>query len=345
MSPRRILMMAEMHGRDLLRRHIALGLLVLLPFSFYLASAGSGQSAVSSGGVGMAFAVSGAALFSVLSSRAADQRLILCGYRPFEMLLGRLLFLGPLALVISFAFSGAMAVISEPTRPWVMVLGVAVVALQSVPVGLAVGAALPRELEGTLVLIGVIGIQLATRIDTVVSQVLPFYGPRELVEAALTHQGAIARPALETFFYGFALLIAARLFVSRRIDVVCHGALVAPTGTAAAAVRPVPSAADASGPDTPAADASGPATPAADAWRPAADASVGPGSAPTAVRGALVSAQDRWMGTSGTTTDPADRPGPIDIVDRPRRPCDPSPRPRPPGPDIWIAPRQRRRGA
>ena len=74
-------------------------------------------------------------------------------------------------------------------------------------------------------LIGVIGIQLATRIDTVVSQVLPFYGPRELVEAALTHQGAIARPALETFFYGFALLIAARLFVSRRIDVVCHGAL------------------------------------------------------------------------------------------------------------------------
>ena len=102
MSPRRILMMAEMHGRDLLRRHIALGLLVLLPFSFYLASAGSGQSAVSSGGVGMAFAVSGAALFSVLSSRAADQRLMLCGYRPFEMLLGRLLFLGPLALVISF---------------------------------------------------------------------------------------------------------------------------------------------------------------------------------------------------------------------------------------------------
>jgi hypothetical protein len=225
MALRRIAMMAEMHGRDLLRRHVAIGLLVALPLSFYLASAGSGQSAVESGGVGMAFAISGAALFSVLSSRAADQRLILCGYRPFEMLLGRLLFLGPLALAISGGFSLAMALISEPTRPWVMGLGVAVVALQSVPFGLAVGAAVPRELEGTLVLIGVVGIQLATRIDTVVSRILPFYGPRRLVESSLSHHGAIALPLFQTFAYGLALLIAARLFVSRRVDVARHDVL------------------------------------------------------------------------------------------------------------------------
>jgi hypothetical protein len=225
MALRRIAMMAEMHGRDLLRRHVAIGLLVALPLSFYLASAGNGPSAVESGGVGMAFAISGAALFSVLSSRAADQRLILSGYRPFEMLLGRLLFLGPLALLISGGFSLAMALVSEPTRPWVMALGVAVVALQSVPFGLAVGAAVPRELEGTLVLIGVVGIQLATRIDTVVSQILPFYGPRRLVEASLSNQGAIALPLFQTFFYGVALLIAARLFVARRVDVARHDVL------------------------------------------------------------------------------------------------------------------------
>jgi hypothetical protein len=225
MSLQRIVIMAEMHGRDLLRRHVALALLVALPFSFYLASAGSGQGAVASGGVGMAFAISGAALFSVLSSRAADQRLVLCGYRPFEMLLGRLIFLGPLALVISAGFSVAMAIISEPTRPWVMALGVAVVALQSVPFGLAVGSAVPRELEGTLVLIGVVGIQLATRIDTVSSQILPFYGPRRLLEASLSRHGAIALPLFQTLFYGLALLIAARLFVSRRVDVARHDVL------------------------------------------------------------------------------------------------------------------------
>jgi hypothetical protein len=33
----------------------------------------------------------------VLSSRDVDQRLVLCGYRPIELLLGRLLFPGPSA--------------------------------------------------------------------------------------------------------------------------------------------------------------------------------------------------------------------------------------------------------
>jgi hypothetical protein len=231
----RIVIMAEMHGRDLLRRRVAIVLLVALPFSFYLASSGNGPGAAASGGVALAFAVSGAALFSVLSSRAADQRLVLSGYKPFEMLLGRLLFLGPLSLSIAGAFSLTMALLSAPARPWVMVLGVAVVALQSVPFGLAVGAAVPRELEGTLVLIGVVGLQLATRLNTVGSKVLPFYGPRALLEASLSHQGAIGRPLFQTFFYGLALLIAARLFVSRRVNVTRHGPLLLARGAAGVA--------------------------------------------------------------------------------------------------------------
>ena len=85
-APQRVVMMAEMHGRDLVRRRVALALLVALPLSFYLASAGSGDGAVATGGVGMAFAVAGAALFSELSSADVDQRLVLGGYRPFELL-------------------------------------------------------------------------------------------------------------------------------------------------------------------------------------------------------------------------------------------------------------------
>ena len=38
--------MAEMHGRDLTHRHAALGLLVALPLSFYLASVGTGGKAI-----------------------------------------------------------------------------------------------------------------------------------------------------------------------------------------------------------------------------------------------------------------------------------------------------------
>ena len=95
-GPERVLIMAEMHGRDLLRRHVALALLVALPLVFYLSSAGNGPQAMASGGIGMAFAVAGrdAVLRAVLARRRPA--LVLGGYRPVELLLGRLLFLGPL---------------------------------------------------------------------------------------------------------------------------------------------------------------------------------------------------------------------------------------------------------
>ena len=97
---RRVLTMCEMHGRDLMGHHIAVAMLVALPLTFYFASASEhGSDPFVAGGVGMAFSIAGATLFSVLSSREVDQRLVLGGYRPIELLLGRLLFLGPFGLV------------------------------------------------------------------------------------------------------------------------------------------------------------------------------------------------------------------------------------------------------
>lgn len=221
-SLRRIMIMAEMHGRDLTRRHAALGLLVALPLSFYLASVGTGNKSIIAGGVGMAFAISGATLFSVLSSSEVDQRLVLGGYRPHELLLGRIVFLGPMGLTIGAAFSVVMSTISHPARPWLTFVGVAAVALQSIPFGLAVGAAVPRELEGTLVLIGVVGMQLATNSDSPVAHVLPFYGPRQLISSSLVADGPIAGPLLLTILYGMGLFILARVLVARRVDVMHH---------------------------------------------------------------------------------------------------------------------------
>ncbi len=220
---RRVVIMAEMHGRDLTRRHVALVLLVALPLSFYLASMGSGDSAIVAGGVGMAFSVSGATLFSVLSSTEVDQRLVLGGYRPLDLLLGRLLFLGPMGLVVAAAFGVLMAAASNPARPWLTLLGVGAVALASIPFGLAVGAAVPRELEGTLVLIGVVGMQLAVDPESAVAKVLPFYGPQELIYSSLDTDGPIAWPLLLTVAYGLVLMIVARLLMAGRVDVVRHG--------------------------------------------------------------------------------------------------------------------------
>jgi hypothetical protein len=225
----RVLLMVEMHGRDLIRRHVALGLLIALPLSFYLASAGHDRYAPVTGGIGMSFAVSGAALFSIMSARAVDQRLVLAGYRPVELLLGRLGFLGPLALALAAGFTLLMARLSHPMRLWAVGVGLAAVALQAVPFGLAVGAAVPRELEGTLVIIGVIGVQLASSSSAAVSKALPFYGPKRLIEAGLAHDGALLYPTLHALAYGLALLVVARILISRRVFVRKH----APTEGAA----------------------------------------------------------------------------------------------------------------
>lgn len=221
-APQRVAMMAEMHGRDLVRRHIALGLLVALPLCFYLSSASSaGDNAVAVGGVGMAFAVAGASLFSELSSAEVDQRLVLGGYRPFELLLGRLLFLGPLALLIAGGFTALMVAVSHPANGWLVLLGVAAVAMVSVPFGLAVGAGVARELEGTLVLIGVVGIQLAVAPDSMVAKLLPFYGPRRLIEAGVSG-GPVVGPLLLSIAYAVGLLLLARVFVGPRLGLVSH---------------------------------------------------------------------------------------------------------------------------
>ncbi len=217
----RAVIMAEMHGRDLVRRHVALALLVALPLSFYFSSAGTGNhpQAVAAGGTSLAFAIGGATLFSTLSSLDVDQRLVLGGYRPFELLVGRLLFLGPLGLLIAAGFAAIMDLISDPARPWLVVAGVGAVALVAVPFGLAIGAIVPHEMEGTLVLIGVVGIQLAVDPHSAVAKVLPFYGPRQIIEAGVHGSGPLLQPVLLSVAYALALLVAARIFIGPRLAV------------------------------------------------------------------------------------------------------------------------------
>ena len=220
---RRVLIMAEMHARDLLRRRAALLLLVALPLAFYLSSGRTG-TAVSAGGVGMAFAIAGATFFSTLSSAEVDERLVLGGYRPIDLLLGRVMFLGPLGLLIAAGFTWLMNAFSHPERPWVVLLGVAAVALQSIPLGLAVGVGVAAELEGTLVIIGVVGIQMAADPESIVAKALPFHQPQALIIAGVDGQGAVLLPLLWTALYGIALLILARILLGSRLSVAAHRA-------------------------------------------------------------------------------------------------------------------------
>src|SRR6266508_472677 len=204
----RIWTIAEMQGRDLARRRLALILLVALPLAFYGSLAGHASDAIVPGGVAMAFSMAGAAIFSVLAARAADQRLVLAGFPPGELLAGRLIFLEALSLPTVAGSSALMALGSSPPRPWILVLAVAMVALVAVPFGLAVAALLPRELEATLVLIGAVGIQLSLDASAGLSKALPFSGP--------LGSGPPIVAATEMSLVYAAVLFAVSLHVMRR---------------------------------------------------------------------------------------------------------------------------------
>ena len=69
------------------------------------------------GGIAMAFSISGAAIFCVMSSRRLDSRLVLSGYRPRELMIGRLLLLEALGALVALVFSGVIVLGSHPGDP------------------------------------------------------------------------------------------------------------------------------------------------------------------------------------------------------------------------------------
>lgn len=216
MRLRRVIVPAAMTGRELLRRHVAMGLLTGLPLAFYGASVGHGaHHAAVTGGIAMAFSVAGASIFAALTARPVDQRLVLAGYHPYELLLGRLLFLELFGLVVSVVFSVVMVIGTGPQHPVLLGVGVELVALTSVPFGLAVGAVAPHELEGVLILIGVVGIQLTLDSAQTIAKFLPFWGAQRVIGhsvgvSAFTGIGPVVAIAYSGALLGVAAYIAHR---------------------------------------------------------------------------------------------------------------------------------------
>jgi hypothetical protein len=225
---RRTLVAAEMQGRDLLRRRLALAMLVSLPVAFYLATGplgGQAQYAVPAAGVSAAWSIAGAAFFSVLASRRIEQRLMLAGYRAADLLVGRLLLLEAGGVVLALGFSVLVAVGSSPPDLGALVLGNGLTALIGVPLGLAVGALLPRELEGTLLLIGIVGVELSLPPDSAIATVLPLYGPGQILLIAAGYGGQVEPSwVVHGLAYALALLVVAVGLWSRRIRVSRHAA-------------------------------------------------------------------------------------------------------------------------
>ncbi|MFD0740996.1 hypothetical protein ACFQ1L_02755 [Phytohabitans flavus] len=157
----RLLTVAEMALRELSRRRGVILLLLALPFVCYVVRHDQVGQSIRFVLLGLAWAVSTAALFAGGTSRQIEPRLRLSGYRSHHLYLGRLFAMWVLGLAVAAPFFALIAFdrggqVRLGAVAAAMVLAVAVAA----PFGLLIGAVVPRELEGTLILLVTISLQM-----------------------------------------------------------------------------------------------------------------------------------------------------------------------------------------
>jgi hypothetical protein len=218
---RRSLIAAEMQARQLLRRRLSLIILVALPLALYLSTLTNGsESAIQFGALGMGWSVASAALFSVLAARTVEPRLVLAGYRAAELMVGRFILLLGMGAVLAGIGAAGMTLVSAPVSEGALLASCALVPVVAVALGLAVGAVLPHDLEGVLVIIGVVGVQLSLSQNAWVNVLLPLDGPIQLAYRA---GGLTAAPIglmlLHALISTVALLTLAAAVWARKVRV------------------------------------------------------------------------------------------------------------------------------
>ena len=177
----RIVTVAEMTLRELLRRRAVIALLLLLPLAFYLIRRDEyvGQS-VRSLFLGIGWAVSTAALFSSIGARPIEPRLRLAGYRTIDLVLGRLCGLWTLGGLLAAPFLLLVRVDVPNLRYGAVALAMLCCVAVAAPFGMLIGEVLPRELEGTLFLLTAVALQMIIDPATSIAKATPFWSSREI---------------------------------------------------------------------------------------------------------------------------------------------------------------------
>jgi ABC-2 type transport system permease protein len=131
-------------------------------------------------------------LFQMLSARSADRRLTICGFSGLELLAARVVTVAAVGAVISAVATVTLLWLAgEPpaTAPPVFV-GLGLATLVYGLLGVLVGTLLPRELEGSLVLVILADVDNVFAsglfaIDDSITQFAPLTHPHDIVTAAV----------------------------------------------------------------------------------------------------------------------------------------------------------------
>ncbi|MEM9566237.1 MAG: hypothetical protein AAGA93_26690 [Actinomycetota bacterium] len=177
---KRVSLRARTTVRAMVRRRFAVAVLVAMPIVFSLVTRDSVGQSVRSLVFGVSWAVSTVAFFAAVSARTIDPRLFLAGWRRRELLAGRLVGLLAVVAALTAAFVALVGIDHDVRSLSAVALDFAVTGVVAVAVGTTVGSVVGRELEGTLVLFFLAGLQAIVNPFDAWSRILPFWSSREL---------------------------------------------------------------------------------------------------------------------------------------------------------------------
>ncbi len=166
------------------------------------------------------------ALDLVRRDAEVNRRLVLCGYRPSELIAARLGVLLCVIVVVAGYVVLILPLFFTPERFGLVLLGLILGGWVYGCYGLLVGAVFRRELEGVLfvVLLAVIDvgwlqnpIYYAEAQNQAIIRALPAYLPAQVSMAAAFTTESVLRPVVGSLVYGSVLLVAALLIYALRM--------------------------------------------------------------------------------------------------------------------------------
>ena len=131
------------------------------------------------------------ALFTQVSSRSVDRRLAMSGAPPATLLLGRYLAVLGLGWIIGLLYSGLVLITigDELTHPSAVPVMLLLTATVATPLGSLAAALVPRDLEGALLLLSVMAVQVLVDPSEGWTRVLPLWSARELASVVVENLG------------------------------------------------------------------------------------------------------------------------------------------------------------
>ena len=177
--------------RELARRRGALALATLLPLVFYMVRLETHWTAIRLLSIGLGWATATLALFTQVSSRSVDRRLAVSGAPPATLLLGRYLAVLGLGWTVGLLYTGLVLVTigDELTHPSAVPVMLLLTAAVATPLGSLAAALVPRDLEGALLLLSVMAVQVLVDPSEDWTRVLPLWSTRELASVVVENLG------------------------------------------------------------------------------------------------------------------------------------------------------------